>query len=142
MVMGPFGTILIRVVNKAAKKAARKAGKAMGNQVRKDVRAAEKRLQIPGQDHYEDLATKDSGVSPSWIDGLINRSKSPEQLEKIRTYLTDPMRSGNLPPPTHGSLLSQVADKLEYMEQQAFLQKLMANRKNVEKLLDLLNDIL
>lgn len=128
----------MKLLNMAAKKTA----KQMRAQVKKDVTAANKQLKIPGQDHYHDLATKDSGVSPSWIDGLIARSKTPDQLEKVRGYLLDRVKSRNIDHITNGSLLSKVADRIEALEQQAFIKKLMENRKAVEKLIDMLNDIL
>lgn len=130
---GPWG-ILFKALHKQAGKSARELGK----KAAQDVRAADRAVKVDYSNAYSDL-TKDSGVSASWLDKLIGRSKNPDQVDKLYRYLSDSDKTANLDPSARVFLFKKIGAKLQAIDQET-VAKLTAHREKIKSLLEFLED--
>lgn len=126
---GPWSSLI--------RKAAKAAGKNMGSTVKEQTAANneylrkeafsghKKEFMTEHNKDVHDLVTHDSGVSPSWVDKLIDNSTDPAHLKTIKTYLFDTERSYNLTRQMRSRLLEKASTKLESIQDQAILKSLI-----------------
>lgn len=130
---GPWGLLF----KKMTKAAAKEVGNRMGSVVKADTAAGNEYLRKQAWEAHKkafdselakdihDLASSDSGVSPSWIEKLIDSTKDPAQLKSISGYLTDMDRTYNLTNQMRGRLLAKATSKIEAIQDQAIMKSLI-----------------
>lgn len=130
VMMGPWARLFRATVNVASKKATKK----MAATVKTDVNAAQVAVKIDYKSAFKEL-TQDSGVSESWINKLIDRTKTPDQLSNLMDYMKNAEKTANLQPGTKKFLLKKMATKANELHEAAEA-KFLFHKKAIENILE------
>lgn len=108
-------------INGLIKLFAKEAGRKMGGVVKRDIEMANK-LSWTQADKIKELST-DNGLSPSYLEKIIENSKNHEQLQSVRSYLVDSKRSYNLSFEFKKKMITSIKEKMEYIEDNETLKQ-------------------
>lgn len=114
----------------------------MGDRVARDVAHSKK---ILNQQHAQnwiaefktehkkdisDLVNRDSEVSASWLQSMIDKSKEVGDLQGIQKYLEDSSRTFNLTRSEKSTLFAKVQAKMESVREHELMAKFMTFLKD------------
>lgn len=109
---------------------AKKSAKTLRNVVENDIKIADKANPWTHADKIKELAT-DSGISKSYIQGLISKSSKPEQLLNIKGYLQDSIKAGNLTNRERYDLFAKIVTKIKKIEDYKAFKDVLDHGKDI-----------
>lgn len=100
----------------------------MGKQVAKDTKETNK---LTGWTHSVKIKElqEDSSLSHSYLEDLAQKATKVSDLQELKSYLSNPIKTINLTNPQRGSLVHLIKGKLQQIDEHEILQQIIQHVK-------------